>query len=64
MPSIQRGFSTRELLQLLRQLRVPLLGADLVEYNPDQDINEMTAMLCARLFRELAAHMCTHPLTS
>jgi arginase family enzyme len=32
---------------------VPVVGADLVEINPTRDINEMTAMVGAKLIREL-----------
>ncbi|MGB1239230.1 MAG: agmatinase [Pseudomonadales bacterium] len=49
------GLSVREVLQVLHQIDVPVVGADIVEYNPKLDINEMTAMVCAKIYKELAA---------
>ena len=49
------GYSSRELISIIQHLNVPILGADIVEYNPDRDINKMTAMLCAKLLKEIAA---------
>ena len=54
------GLSTRQLLKVLHQLRaldVQIIGADVVEYNPRQDINQMTAMVAAKLVKELAGLM-------
>jgi agmatinase len=51
------GLSTRELLTIIRGLNVPIVGADIVEYNPKRDLNSMTAMVCAKIFKELAAKM-------
>lgn len=51
------GLSTRQVLEIIQNINVPLLGADIVEYNPKRDINQMTAMVCAKLFREIAAKM-------
>jgi len=50
------GWSTRQLLDALAAVSaagVPVVGADLVEINPTRDINEMTAMVGAKLIREL-----------
>lgn len=49
------GMSVRQVLQVLQSIDVPVVGADIVEYNPRQDINEMTAMVCAKIYKELAA---------
>lgn len=51
------GLSTRELLRILQHISVPVVGADLVEYNPMRDINNMTAMVGYKLFKELLAKM-------
>lgn len=51
------GFSTREVIQIIQDVNVPLVGADIVEYNPNRDITDMTAMVCAKLLREIAAKM-------
>jgi agmatinase len=51
------GMSTRQLLYCLQQIQVPIVGADLVEYNPLRDVNDMTAMVAYKIFKELAAKM-------
>ncbi len=48
------GLTVRDILNILQQLDAPVVGADIVEYNPSRDINEMTAMVCAKLYKELA----------
>ncbi|MGH8236226.1 MAG: agmatinase [Steroidobacteraceae bacterium] len=50
------GLSVRDLLRILELQRAPLVGADVVELNPDRDINDMTAVVAAKLVRELAAY--------
>lgn len=49
------GLSTRDVLSTLNRQTAPLVGADIVELNPLRDINGMTAVLAAKLIRELAA---------
>ena len=49
------GLSVRDLLSVLHRVRAPIVGADVVEYNPVRDINGMTATVAAKLVKELAA---------
>lgn len=49
------GLSVRELMDLLARVSGPVIGADLVEYNPDRDVHEMTCSVAAKLVKELAA---------
>ena len=51
------GLSVRQLLDVLQRIDVPVVGADIVEYNPDRDVNGMTAIVAAKLVKELAALM-------
>lgn len=51
------GLSVREVIQLLHSLRANLVGADLVEYNPVRDEGGRTAMVCAKVVKEIAAKM-------
>lgn len=51
------GLSTRQVLELIQKIPVPLMGADIVEYNPQRDVYGMTAMVCSKLFKEIAAKM-------
>ena len=47
------GLSTREVINIIHQLNGNVVGGDIVEYNPDRDINEMTAMVASKLLKEL-----------
>lgn len=49
------GLSVRELLSVLHRVRSPIVGADVVEYNPTRDVNGVTAVVAAKLVKELAA---------
>jgi|SRR5579871_576799 len=52
------GLSTRELLNIIQQLNGPsIVGADIVEYNPARDVNNVTAMVAYKLLKELIAKM-------
>ena len=51
------GLSVRQLLDVIGRINAPVIGADIVEYNPDRDINDMTATVAAKLVREVAALM-------
>lgn len=49
------GLTVREVLAILDRQTAPLVGADIVELNPQRDIHGVTAILAAKLVRELAA---------
>lgn len=51
------GMSSRELIKIIQDISVPVVGADIVEYNPTRDVNNMTAMVAYKLFKELADKM-------
>ncbi len=51
------GMATRDLIKLIQNIPVPIAGADIVEYNPTRDINNMTAMVAYKLFKELINKM-------
>ena len=50
------GLSSREVISLVNKMG-SIVGADVVELNPERDINMMTALLAARLAKELAAKL-------
>lgn len=56
------GLSTREVLRIIQNINVPIIGADIVEYNPTRDINDMTAMVSAKLLKEIAAKILENSL--
>jgi arginase len=51
------GPSTRDVLQLIQSLRVPIVGADIVEFNPRRDPLAITAMVAAKFLKEIAGRM-------
>jgi arginase len=51
------GLTSREVITVLQSLSGPLVGADVVELNPDCDTPGITAPLCAKLVKELASRM-------
>ncbi|KAG4201047.1 hypothetical protein ERO13_A05G252466v2 [Gossypium hirsutum] len=52
------GLSFRDVLNILHNLEGNLVAADVVEFNPQRDtVDGMTAMVAAKLVRELAAKM-------
>lgn len=51
------GLSTRQALSLIQQTNANFVGADLVEFNPLVDVNGITARVCAKLLKEIAARM-------
>ena len=51
------GMTTRELIKIIQNIPAEIIGADIVEYNPIRDINNMTAMVAYKVFKELVAKM-------
>jgi agmatinase len=51
------GLSVRQVLDLLARLPGPVVGADVVEYLPQRDVGGITALVAAKLARELAGMM-------
>jgi arginase family enzyme len=49
------GLSVRETIAVLSRIPTPLIGADLVELNPDADLDGVTAVVAAKLIREIIA---------
>ena len=51
------GLLVRDVLEVLSALRVPLAGADIVEYNPRNDIRDLTARVAAKFVKEIVTYM-------
>jgi agmatinase len=51
------GLSTREALTMIQNFDFDIVGCDVVEFNPDRDINGVTAMVTAKIVKELLAKM-------
>lgn len=51
------GLSTRQVIRLIQSVNQPVVGADIVEYNPRMDSNNVTATVCAKILKEISARM-------
>jgi len=51
------GLSVRDMLGIIQRIPNRIVGADIVEYNPERDINDMTAMVAAKLLKEITGKM-------
>ncbi len=49
------GLSVRDVISVLHRVHSPIVGADVVEFNPSRDLNGMTAVVAAKFVKELAA---------
>jgi arginase len=53
------GMSVREAIAHLHAIEASIVGADIVEYNPVQDVAGMTATVAAKILKELLGKMLT-----
>lgn len=53
------GFSTREVIQIIQEIEVPLVGADIVELNPMRDPLGVTTAVAAKLLKEIVSKLLT-----
>jgi arginase len=51
------GLSVRDLLTMIHGLGGPIVGADVVECNPSQDLGGLTTAVAAKITREIAGSM-------
>ena len=51
------GFSTRDVLGIIQNVKAEIVGADIVEFNPECDVNGITAMVAAKVLKEIIAKM-------
>ena len=51
------GMTTRELIRIINDIHIPIIGADIVELNPHRDPLGLTAMAAVKIMKELAAKM-------
>jgi agmatinase len=51
------GMSVRQVLSIIQRVPGPVVGADIVEYNPRRDPSGITAMVAAKCLKELLARM-------
>ena len=58
------GLSTRQAVSVIQRVRGRVIGADIVEYNPRLDPQNITGAVCAKLLKEIAAKMLAWPYCS
>lgn len=51
------GLTTRQVLEIIQRIRVPVVGGDVVECNPERDVNDVTAMVGYKMMKEVMASM-------
>jgi arginase len=51
------GLSTRRVINLIHRVNQPIVGADIVEFNPRMDWHGMTATVCGKLLKEISGKM-------
>tara|TARA_B110000090_G_C13314591_1_gene421009 strand:- start:188 stop:964 length:777 start_codon:yes stop_codon:yes gene_type:complete len=51
------GLTSREVINLIQSIETEVIGADIVEYNPNRDFQNMTAFLAAKMMKEIVAKM-------
>jgi agmatinase len=51
------GLLVRDVLEVLSAIRAPVVGADVVEYNPTNDLRDLTARVAAKFVKELVGVM-------
>lgn len=48
------GLSVRDVITIIQSIAGPIVGADVVEFNPTQDLGGVTASVAAKITREIA----------
>ena len=51
------GLTSRQVINLIQSIDIEVIGADIVEYNPKRDFQNMTAFLAAKMMKEILAKM-------
>lgn len=51
------GLSSRQVIDIIQNINTEVVGADIVEYNPIRDFQDMTAYLAAKMMKELLGKM-------
>ncbi|RLB86801.1 MAG: agmatinase [Deltaproteobacteria bacterium] len=51
------GMTTRQVIDIIQNLKGKIIGADIVEYNPNRDLASMTSMVAAKLLKEIIARV-------
>lgn len=55
------GLSVRDVITMIHGVAGPIVGADVVEFNPSQDLGGVTACVAGKITREIAGTMLLEP---
>ncbi len=51
------GLTSRQVIDIIQSIETEVIGADIVEYNPNRDFQNMTAFLAAKMMKEILGKM-------
>jgi arginase len=51
------GLSPRQVIDWIQTLDQPVVGADIVEFNPRCDVSNLTALVATKMLKEIAGVM-------
>jgi arginase len=51
------GLTPRQVMNVIHSIRTSIVGADIVEYNPRCDVSNLTAVVAAKMLKEIAGMM-------
>jgi len=51
------GMTSRQVIEIVQNIRQNVIGADIVEYNPTRDIQDITGALAAKMLKEILGTM-------
>jgi agmatinase len=51
------GLTSRQVIDIIQTINAPIIGADIVEYNPSRDIHGITASLAVKCLKEILGKM-------
>jgi len=57
------GMTTRDVVEIIQNLKGNLVGADIVELNPEQDHLKITGMVAGKLLKEILGRMLEEKIT-
>lgn len=51
------GLTSRQVIEIIQNLETDIIGADIVEYNPKRDVQDITGALAAKMLKEILGKM-------
>ena len=51
------GLSSRQVIDIIQKINSKVIGADIVEYNPKRDVQDITGVLAAKMMKEILGKM-------